>query len=1028
MEHEKNVDTSETWGTRVSPPPNDAQRERFGYQPLDYQTTFYEANLGRHAPINNQTTIGIPGTVPLPFSYLMRARYSEFDLRFGLLSDDGTEVLPYVLDNFKQESPGGWMPGCINQWDHQGVHYSVSVIVVPNDPQPFDLYAISIKNTASEPEKGKLIVTLDGAPPLKAEDCLFSDRGKPMVIMDPVVPTERIARPIGCVDPRTTPAAPWEHDAPRTTIWLRHRNGWYGTPIEYVMKVDEGEQLQVFLGYSGVPNITTPNWDEPYDKMEPDIRDLHTPLPREIIASVEGDPNPQKLKLERLKHVVQRFVGEDTDGDGYIKISVRATPESRQPAMLSWIRAYKTDVELTPDVIEADVDGTIGEYIIDSEHHAGGPGAFLRELKSEAEAQEMIGALLSYEMDVGRDFNDGISGLRDSFGVDLTAFSQRLHYAPTLQPGEERQYLLRVPAIDRPEPTPYGNPYHPYDTGESWRVHLEPRFPNNPADYGEDVPPDRNPGEYAIYGPKPRTLWLEQEKSARNIRWEEALDRVSSYWNGFIASSTRFITPEPVVEATYRHHLATLVLHQTYLGAKDLPLMMCGPFYYWDHTIRDCAYQNIAMGYAGFLDEHRALVQTVLTPREELPRTRWTLGQWGTGDPSRDGIWVTRTRQFDAQGQTLWCALEYWLLSGDNEWLAQNYRSLTRGADWVIRMREAECQRLNQPERPEYGLLPPSSGEGGGGGHCFYVNAFAYLGLRLLTKAAGALNKAQDASYYAEQAENLKRALHRSIEMSFVRFNDFSGTIPTNVAIGEAQKEGTFETAFGGILVHPSRVMGPHDPLMDAFFRFREYLGNTTGGLMVWPYIFVDLALGYIHRGEPDRAANLFYAFLANGSTTHDWSEVQSLNVKYTEFTPPKRGIKGGGDSPHSEACSNYIHFLRNLMLLEDEEEILHIAPATPRKWLAQPEPIGVENAPSHFGRVTYHFSADPNQTTIRGDVQLCPQRKPRRLLIHVRGPSGKGLRSVKLNGQTWDAFLKDTIIVDNPTNNIKLETEYIPK
>ena len=116
MEHEKNVDTGETWGTRVSPPPNDAQRERFGYQPLDYQTTFYEANLGRHAPINNQTTIGIPGTVPLPFSYLMRTRYSEFDLRFGLLSDNGTEILPYVLDNFKQESPGGWMPGCINQW------------------------------------------------------------------------------------------------------------------------------------------------------------------------------------------------------------------------------------------------------------------------------------------------------------------------------------------------------------------------------------------------------------------------------------------------------------------------------------------------------------------------------------------------------------------------------------------------------------------------------------------------------------------------------------------------------------------------------------------------------------------------------------------------------------------------------------------------------------------------------------------------------------------------------------------------
>ena len=1025
MEHEKNADTVEAWGTRVSPPPNDAQRERFGYKPLDFQTTFNEAHLGRHAPINNQTAVGIPGTVPLAFSYLMRARYSEFDMRFGLLSDDGEEIRPYILDNFKQESPCGWMPGCINQWDHGGIHYNVSVITVPNDPQPFDLYAISLKNTANRPQSGRLIVTLDGAPALKAEGDLISDRDKPMVIMDPVVPTDRIARPIGCVDPRTTTAAPWEHDAPRTTIWLRHRNGWYGTPIEYMMKVYKGEQLQVFLGYSGVPNITTPNWDEPRDKMEPDIRDLHSPMPREVIASVEGDPHPQKLKLERLKHVVQRFVGEDTDGDGYIKISVRATPESRQPAMLSWIRAYKTDLELSPDVVEADVDGTIGEFIIESEHHAGGPGAFLREMKSEADAQEMIGALLRYEVDVGRDFNDGIAGLHNGFGKDPTVFALRLHYTPALDSGEERQYLLRVPAIDRPEPAPYGNPHHPYDTDEDWRVHLEPRYPDNPVDYGEDVPPGRSPEEYAIYGPKPRTLWMEQEKCARNPRWEDAMDRLSTYWNDFIAPTTRFITPEPVIEAAYHHHLATLAIQKTTLGAEDLPLMMCGPGSYWDHTIRDCSYQNVAMGYAGFLDEHRALVQTVLTPREQLPRTRWTLGQWGTGDPSRDGIWVTRTRQFDAQGQTLWCALEYWLLSGDNEWLEQNYRSLARGADWVIRMREAECQRLSQPDRPEYGLLPPSSGEGGGGGHCFYVNAFAYLGLRLLTRAARALNKDEDATYYAEQAEDLKRALHRSIEMSFVRFNDFSGTIPTNVGIGEAQREGTFETAFGGMLLYPCGVMGPHDPLMNAFFRFREFLGNSTGGLMVWPYIFVDLALGYIHRGEPDRAADLFYAFLANGSTTHDWSEVQGLNVEYREFTPPRRGVRGGGDSPHSEACANYIHFLRNLMLLEEDEETLHIAPATPRKWLAQPKPIGVERAPSHFGSVTYHLAADANQTTIRGDVQLCPQRKPSRLLIHVRGPSGNGLRSVKLNDQTWNAFLKDTIIVDNPPNNIKLETEY---
>ena len=1028
MAREKKTEANGSWGTHVPPPPDDAQRERFGYAQLDYQTTFCEAYLGRHAPINNQTAIGIPGFVPLAFSYLMRVRYSEFDMRFSILSDDEKTLRPHVLDNFKQESPCGWMPGCINQWDHDGVRYSVSVIMVPNNPQPFDLYAISLKNTTSQPVNGRLVVTLDGAPTLTAEGDLISDHGKPLVVMEPAVPVERIARSIGCVDLRATSASPWEHDAPRTTIWMRHRNGWYGMPIEYMMKVNAKEQLQIFLGYGGVPNITTPNWDEPREKMEPNIRDLHTPLPREVIATVEGAPNPERISLERLKPVVQRFVGRDTDGDGYIKVSVRATPESRQPAMLSWIRAYKTNTELTPAMVKADVNGTIGEYVAESAYQAGGPGSFLHEIKSEAHAKERMRDLLRYEVDVGRDLDSSIGQLGETLGTDHSVFALRLHYEPTLASGEERQYLLRVPAIDRPEPAPYGNPHHPYDTNESWRVHLEPRYPQNSTAYGEDVPLEIDPGEYATYGPKPRKLWEEQERNIRDLDWETGMERVSKYWDDFISSAARFITPEPVIEAVYHHTLAVLALHQVTLGKKNLPLAMCGPFWYWDYTPRDCAYQYVALGYAGFLHEHRALVETILNLRSQLPRTRWTLGQWDTGNPGRDGAWLTRTRQFDGQGQTLWCAAEYWLMSGDIEWLERYYPVFARGADWIARMRESERQRVGRPEQPEYGLMPPASGEGGGGGHAFYVNSFAYLGLRLTAKAAKALDRSEDAARYEEEAQDLKQALHRAIEMCFVRFNDFAGTIPQNVSIGQQQKEGDkegdFETAFGGVLVRPCGVIAPHDPLMNAFFQYREDRGRQTGGLMVWPYIFVDWALGYIHRGEPDRAADLFYAFLASGSSTHDWSEVQSLNVEYTEFTPPIRGTKGGGDSPHSEASGNYIHFLRNLMLLEDDES-LHLAPATPRKWLAQPCPIGVEHAPSHFGSVTYHLVADADRTTIRGDVQLDVNRKPSRLFIHIRGPGGSGLRSVTLNGVDWSNFAGDTILVANPPADLKFEAKY---
>ena len=102
---------ADNWAVKVPSPPDAEQREAFGYGMFDYQTTFCEAHLGSHAPVNNQTSIGVRGTVPLPFNYLMRSRYSEFDMVFGILGPDGREVRPYVLEDFAQTSPGDWLPG-----------------------------------------------------------------------------------------------------------------------------------------------------------------------------------------------------------------------------------------------------------------------------------------------------------------------------------------------------------------------------------------------------------------------------------------------------------------------------------------------------------------------------------------------------------------------------------------------------------------------------------------------------------------------------------------------------------------------------------------------------------------------------------------------------------------------------------------------------------------------------------------------------------------------------------------------------
>jgi hypothetical protein len=66
--------------------------------------------------------------------YLMRVRYSEFEMRFQMPGEKFIHTLP----NFKQVSPGNWLPGAQSEWDKKGVHYTVTYINTPGVPQSLD--------------------------------------------------------------------------------------------------------------------------------------------------------------------------------------------------------------------------------------------------------------------------------------------------------------------------------------------------------------------------------------------------------------------------------------------------------------------------------------------------------------------------------------------------------------------------------------------------------------------------------------------------------------------------------------------------------------------------------------------------------------------------------------------------------------------------------------------------------------------------------------------------------------------------
>ena len=957
---------------------------------LDFQTSFEEARLGAYAPVNSQTSIGLPGVVPIAYSNLMRLRGSEFELLFEM-GDDGPRE-PWLREGFRQRSPEDWLPGCVSEWDAEGVHYEVGLIMVPNDPQPVDVVRIVLRNDNTVPRRAALATTIDGAPTLLARDDLISDHDKPLILMNPPARVERLARKSGCLDPRTkaailhNPAMPsiwpdWE--------WMSCRVGFYGMPVEYILRVEDDQPLQVLVGFHA-----------------------NTPMVcRELEVSVEGDPNSQRVDLfdeaapharpHMLARTGLRFVGRDLDGDGAIRVRVCATDAYRQRAVLNVVGAY--DIA-TPVSVE--------DFLLD--HNL-----------PEARVRINVGADASSQADLR------------SAGLDPTAHALRLHYDPMLQPGEERTYELRFPAIDRPEPAAHtGFTPRPYDTGESWKQPYLARHPENIAPFGFDVPLGVDPTEYGAFGPKSRGVWQEQLDSARRLDWDTGLDRVRAFWEDYLDNGTEWLVPESVVDHLLRKQIIHLSVHRIRFSQHPYFASLDGPDFYWEHTPRGASYEYVALDWAGFGGMARESLETWLTPRSELPvENRWGVGQYDTGEPETDGMWLTRPEQWDGQGQTLWAVTEHYLLHRDRDWLRRHYGAITRGGDWIIRRIAMERERLGDPEHPAYGLMPLAGDEPPiGAGHSIYVNGMSYLGLARCAMMARELGRDADVDRFSRVAEALRDALDRAIDASFVRLGPFSGTFPENVEIGVRYRSGAVDgrfstrTDFFGSLLYPTRAVDPHDWKVDALAQYRERQSASSGGVMMWPYIYAEDGVARIVRGEADKGCDLFYALVANASETLDWGEEQYLsNGRHRDYPPwlNREGIVGHGESPHTWASSLFVEWVRH-MLLHEDGDTLHLAAGIPRKWLASSEPVGMERAPSHFGPITYRLWMDET-TLVRGEIRLDPRRKPGKLVIHVRLPGGRALREVVVNGQPHALFGRGEIVVADPPDEIALSATLDP-
>ncbi len=100
------------------------------------------------------------------------------------------------------------------------------------------------------------------------------------------------------------------------------------------------------------------------------------------------------------------------------------------------------------------------------------------------------------------------------------------------------------------------------------------------------------------------------------------------------------------------------------------------------------------------------------------------------------------------------------------------------------------------------------------------------------------------------------------------------------------------------------------------------------------------------------------------------------------------------------------------IMLLQERGDELWLAPFITRHWHDHGKTIRVENAPTNFGRTSYVIRSAVERGVIEAMIEPPTTRPPSRIVLRIRHPEEKPIRTVTVNGKPHSDFDADKEIV----------------
>ncbi len=488
------------------------------------------------------------------------------------------------------------------------------------------------------------------------------------------------------------------------------------------------------------------------------------------------------------------------------------------------------------------------------------------------------------------------------------------------------------------------------------------------------------PGETATgWLVRPYRAYEADVPALRGTNWLAEFNAGKQAWRKLFARAVRYSIPDAGVREAYYACLGDIFIMREPVGQHGLLAVSPGTEAYRCPNSGEASMASVALDQAGLHQEAEA-------------GYRWSLeSQGANGDWNDPDGWSHRC--WGMAGFKAWTVIEHYRLTGDRDYLECAWPHLLANALWQEQQRRRTRVLVDGQKPLHYGLMPRGQGDcgldAGDGWYGYFLphNAWAVNADRVAVMVARILGHEAEAAELEGNYQRAKADLLCSMDRGAIKEADYRW-IPGSPGNPAGSRWGVLNTSF------PCELLAPDHELITGTLRYMNRK-LSPGGLQVhtgwmadgmWVAISLDnVAEVELQRGNGDEVVRLLYAALNHGTPLLTWCEERGQEPGTN---------KCSGDRQHLWTPAAVVRIVRDCLVMEQGDG-LHLARGTARQWLASGEELGVRQAPTHFGPVSYALRYDAAGHRVVGSVTFPSRSTPAWVELHLRLPQGLTARSV---------------------------------